>query len=337
MTRVLTLALAEKFAMLALSHVSREYPNKLDHVLASEQDQLGPRELHPIFFGSFDWHSCVHGYWLLSRALRRFPQLGCRDGIETLCAERFTPGNVRRECAYLERPYSRAFERPYGWAWLLALQSEMDGSANAFVADAADCLQPLSAAFAARFRHFLDLANYPMRSGVHASSAFALRMAADYAERRDPALFAQMTERVVQWYGADRNAQAWEPSQEDFLSPTLIEAECMRRFLPREAFHDWFGRFMPAVAAGEPATLFQPAQVADRHDAKIAHLDGLNLSRAWCWRALASALDEDVPTRARLISAADAHLEASLPHVSGDYVGEHWLATFATLALDPFE
>jgi len=143
-----------------------------------------------------------------------------------------------------------------------------------------------------------------------------------------------MSSRVAHWYGADVDAQAWEPSQEDFLSPTLIEAECVRRFLPGDEFEQWFGRFLPRLAAGAPAALFQPARVADRHDDKIAHLDGLNLSRAWCWRSLASAVAPGPLVRDRLLAAADLHLAASLPHVSGDYMGEHWLATFATLALD---
>lgn len=334
MKTMFTPTLADSFAALALSHVSREYPNKLDHVMGSELELLSPRALHPIFFGSLDWHSCVHGYWLMARALRRFPQIASASAIEALFAERFTPENVSRECAYLDRSYSRAFERPYGWGWLLALQSEMDCSTNAAVAAAAIHLESLSAAFAARFRHFLALAEYPIRSGVHASTAFALRVSADYAQRRDPALFAQMAKRVMHWYGADTNAQAWEPSQEDFLSPTLIEAECMRRFLPRDEFRDWFARFLPAVASGAPAVLFQPANVADRHDDKIAHLDGLNLSRAWCWRSLASAGDATEAAREVMLAAAEVHLAASLPHVAGDYMGEHWLATFATLALD---
>jgi hypothetical protein len=330
----LTPQLAEKFAQLALSHIGREYPNKLDHVMGSERDVLGPRALHPIFFGSLDWHSCVHGYWLLARALRRFPDIPSAASIAAQFSERFTPTNVATECAYVERAHSRAFERPYGWAWLLALQSELDLGRDRAVVAAARTLEPLSTAFAARFAEFLPLADYPIRSGVHASTAFALRMSADYAQTRSPALFAQMAERAQHWYGADTQAAVWEPSQEDFLSPTLIEAECMRRFLPHAEFITWFEQFLPSVTAGRAATLLQPARVSARHDDKIAHLDGLNLSRAWCWRSLAVACGPSAVAYNSMLHAAAVHLAASLPHIAGDYMGEHWLATFAMLALD---
>ncbi|MGE0740067.1 MAG: DUF2891 domain-containing protein [Hyphomonadaceae bacterium] len=326
----LTRDIAEKFASLALAHVSREYPNKLDHVMGGAGDVLGPRALHPIFFGSYDWHSCVHGYWLLARVLRRFPDLKCARDIAALFDERITPANVAAECAYLDRPEARAFERPYGWSWLLALQAELDQHKGS----AAATLRPLAEAFADRFRAFLPLCDYPIRTGVHSSMAFALRLAADYAEPNDGALFALMRDKVVAWFGADRGAQAWEPSQDDFLSPTLMEAECVRRFLAPSAFRAWFSDFLPVAAQGEPASLFAPARVSDRTDGKIAHLDGLNFSRAWCWRATASALAPGDPLAARARAAAQAHIAASLPHVAGDYMGEHWLATFALLALE---
>ncbi len=330
----LTPELATRFATLALSHVSREYPNKLDHVMGSERDVLGPRALHPIFFGSLDWHSCVHGYWLMARALRRYPSIANAGAIATLFAERFTPENVAGECAYLERPYSRAFERPYGWAWLLALQTELDAGSAAPIRAAAQALEPLSRAFAVRFARFLPLADYPIRTGVHSSTAFALRLAADYAEERDRALYGQLAERARQWYGNDANAQVWEPSQEDFLSPTLMEAECMRRFLTPTDFAVWFDRFVPSLTAGSISVLLQPARVSDRRDDKIAHLDGLNLARAWCWRSLAGAFTSNASVRAVMLNAAAVHLATSLPHIAGDYMGEHWLATFAMLALD---
>ncbi|MBC7768710.1 MAG: DUF2891 domain-containing protein [Phycisphaerales bacterium] len=329
----LTRDIAEKFAALALAHVSREYPHKMDHVMASAADVIGPRAAHPIFFGSYDWHSCVHGYWLLARLLRRYPDFTAADEIKTLFDERITATNVAAECAYLARPASRAFERPYGWGWLLALQAELDQHADGAGERAANALRPLAEAFAARFRAFLPLADYPIRTGVHSSTAFALRLAADYAEPNDGELYALMREKVFAWYGADRGAQAWEPSQDDFLSPTLMEAECMRRFLAPAAFRTWFNDFLPNAQSGEPATLFTPARVSDRTDGKIAHLDGLNFSRAWCWRSIAAALDD--PRTAHIArEAADTHIRASLPHVAGDYMGEHWLATFALLALE---
>lgn len=331
----LTQDLAQKFAELALAHVSREFPNKMDHVLAGPEDVAGPHALHPIFFGSYDWHSCVHGYWLTARVLRLHPGLGAAPKIAALFADRFTDEHVSSECAYLARPHARGFERPYGWAWLLALQAELDRhTAGAGVAAAA-ALRPLAQAFAARFSQFLPLADYPVRTGVHSSTAFALRLAADYAEPTDGTLFALMRDKALAWYGGDEGAQAWEPSQDDFLSPTLMEAECMRRFLAPDTFRAWFERFLPDAKAGAPAALFAPARVSDRSDGKIAHLDGLNFSRAWCWRAIAAALTADDPLRPRALEAAERHIAASLPHVAGDYMGEHWLATFALLALAP--
>jgi hypothetical protein len=181
----------------------------------------------------------------------------------------------------------------------------------------------------------LPLAPYPIRSGAHFSTAFALRMAADFAEEHRPNLFVQMLDRARLWYGNDRAAQAWEPSLDDFLSPTLIEAECMRRLLPAAEFQSWFAQFLPRLGEREPRSLFAPAIVSDRSDGKIAHLDGLNLSRAWCWRSVAAATDAtNEQVRPIMRTAADAHLAASLDHVAGHYEGEHWLATFAVLALD---
>jgi len=326
----LTRDIAQKFSALALAHVTREYPHKMDHVMAGPADVIGPRAAHPIFYGSFDWHSCVHGYWLLARLLRRLPDISTAVQIEALFTDALTPANVAAECAYLERPESRVFERPYGWGWLLALQAELEQHKGG----AAKTLRPLAEAFAARFASYLALADYPIRAGVHTSTAFALRLAADYAEPNDPALYALMRDKVFAWYGDDRGAQAWEPSQDDFLSPTLMEAECMRRFLAPSAFRTWFADFLPNAANGEPASLFAPARVSDRSDGKIAHLDGLNFSRAWCWRSIARALGDDHAVARPAREAAQRHIDASLPHVAGDYMGEHWLATFALLALE---
>lgn len=330
----LTKEIAEKFASLALAHVSREYPNIMQHVMGGPDDVVGPRAAHPIFFGSYDWHSCVHGYWLLARVMRRFPELLSAKAISDLLDERVTPANVAAEVAYLARPEARVFERPYGWGWLLALQSELEQHRSGAGNRAASTMRPLAEAFADRFRAFLPLADYPIRTGVHSSTAFALRLAADYAEPNDPDLYTLMRDKVIAWYGGDRGAQAWEPSQDDFLSATLSEAECMRRFLAPAAFRAWFEDFLPNAAAREPATLFVPARVSDRTDGKIAHLDGLNFSRAWCWRSIAKALGDAHPATGRAQEAAELHISSSLPHVAGDYMGEHWLATFALLALE---
>jgi len=328
----LSQSLAESFTALALSHVSREYPNKLDHVLADPADVRGPRALHPVFFGSFDWHSCVHGYWLLARLLLLYPDHRQAGDVKALFCERFTRQAMEVECAYLERASARGFERPYGWAWLLALQSTLDQHPDPALAAAAEVLMPLSQKFASRFKAYLPLAQYPVRTGMHTSSAFALTLTADFAQRHDTALYTLMQERVVHWYWQDQGAQAWEPGQDDFLSPTLMEAMCMQRYSTQAEFSPWFARFLPDIAHQTPASLFTPASVSDRTDGKIAHLDGLNLSRAWCWRRLARSCTSAAQSQ-QLMQSADEHLNVSLPHVAGDYMGEHWLATFALLAL----
>ncbi|MDO8323916.1 MAG: DUF2891 domain-containing protein [Phenylobacterium sp.] len=327
----MTAEIASRFARIALGHVAREYPNKMDHVLDGPGDAVGPRALHPIFFGSFDWHSCVHGYWTLATLRRLHPEIPEAAAIDDLFAGAFTPDKVEAERAYLDRPSSRGFERPYGWAWLLMLQAELIRHDDQVWARR---LAPLAEAFAERFRSYLPKATYPVRTGVHNSTAFALALAADYASgTEDVALEGLLRDTARGWYGGDRNAAAWEPSGDDFLSPTLMEAEAMRRLLPVVEFRTWFAGFLPDAAKGLPATLFTPATVSDRSDGKIAHLDGLNLSRAWCWRAISESLDPDNHLRAVAHAAADRHLAASLPHVAGDYMGEHWLASFALLAL----
>ena len=335
MRQILDEGRAAAFARVALGHVEREYPNKLDHVLDGSGDALTPRALHPVFFGSFDWHSCVHGYWTLARLLRRFPAMAPAGAVRALFDRRLTPDAVAGELAYLARPSARGFERPYGWAWLLKLAAELRGFDDPAGARWSVTLEPLADAFADRFAAFLPLAAYPNRTGAHFNSAFALALAADHAvAARDDALLGLLWEKAVDWYGRDRGCQAWEPDGDAFLSPALAEAECMRRLLPAAQWRPWFDGFLPALATGEPAALFRPAAVSDRADGKIAHLDGLNLSRAWCFRSLAGALPAADPRRSRLEDAAEAHLAAALPAIAGDYMGEHWLASFAVLALD---
>jgi len=335
MTSGLDLARASAFASAALSHVTREYPNKLEHVLTGPQDVLSPRQLHPIFYGSFDWHSCVHGWWTLFTCYRLFPLLPEADRIRADANALFTDANVEAERAYLRRPLTRSFERPYGWAWLLMLQAELDRHDTPEGRRWARTLKPLAEDFADRFAAFLPLARYPMRVGTHFNTAFAVRLALDYAETADDqALADQLKSTALTWFAADRDCQAWEPALDEFLSPALMEAECLRRILPPDHFRKWFSGFLPRAAKGEPATLFDPATVTDRTDGKIAHLDGLNLSRAWCWRGIASALDAKDPARPVALAAADRHLAVALPQVvGGNYMGEHWLASFALLAL----
>jgi hypothetical protein len=309
-------ALASRMAQIALGHVAQEYPHKLDHVMSADADARTPRQLHPIFFGSFDWHSCVHGWWTLLTLRRLFPRIKEAPAIARLADASFTRDKVAAERAYLDRPASRGFERPYGWAWLLQLHLEAARHGEAWGAE----LEPLARAFAERLRDYLAILTYPIRVGTHFNTAFALVLSLEWAQQFDPALAGLVRDRSRHWYGADRDCQAWEPGGDEFLSPALIEALCMARTHPA-LFPIWFEQFLPRVHAREPATLFQPAIVSDRSDGKIAHLDGLNLSRAWCWRELGYP------------EHAEPHLAAAMPHLSGDYMGEHWLASFALLAL----
>jgi hypothetical protein len=331
----LTVDIASTYAAIALGHVQREYPNKLDHVINGVDDIRSPRDLHPIFFGSFDWHSCVHAYWLLGRLLRRFPDLPEAAHIRDLFDAQFTSRNVAAEVDYLAQENRGTFERPYGWGWLLMLAGELSRFESAEGVRWSTTMRPLANAFVERFRSFLPKATYPIRAGGHFNTAFACVLAFDYAEAVGDTGFASLLrEKAHGWYGADRDCQAWEPSGDDFLSSTLIEAECMRRALAPVAFRRWLGFFLPRLAQREPQTLFTPALVSDRQDGKIAHLDGLNLSRAWCWRMIAGTFDPNDPRRTPAIETANNHLKVSLPHVSGDYMGEHWLATFAVLAME---
>jgi hypothetical protein len=307
-----------KMARIALGHVAREYPNKLDHVLFGNEDARTPRDLHPIFFGSFDWHSCVHGWWSLLMLRRLFPEMAEALEIEQLADTSFTAAKVEVERDYLDRPLSTGFERPYGWAWLLQLHLEATRHPDrSWSAE----LEPLARAFAARFDRYLQILTYPIRAGTHFNTAFALVLALEWAEQFDPALAELIAARARHWFSNDSDCQAWEPSGDDFLSPALTEALLMSRVLPPEEFREWFEAFLPRIDQNQPPMLFTPATVSDRSDGKIAHLDGLNLSRAWCWRSLGYP------------QFAENHLKAALPHVAGDYMGEHWLQSFALLAL----
>ncbi len=335
MLPTLTPEIASRFAAIALSHVTREYPNKLEHVLTGPSDLRSPRELHPVFYGSYDWHSCVHGYWLLARLLRRVPGLPEAAAIQALFDAHLTPANVAVETAYLEPPQRGTFERPYGWAWALMLSAELrhhDGDAGRRWAAA---LQPLADAFTARWLAFLPRSTYPIRVGTHFNTAFAITLSLTYAEQCGELTLAKaLRDAASRWYANDAGCQAWEPGDDEFLSSALMEAECMRRVLPPAVFASWLARFLPDLAHGAPQTLFTPATVSDRRDGKIAHLDGLNLSRAWCWNAIAATLDPTDPARAAALTTATEHRNAGLPHIAGDYAGEHWLASFALLAIE---
>jgi hypothetical protein len=330
----LTPAFASRLARVALANVVREYPHCPQHVLADARDLHAPRALHPAFYGSYDWHSCVHMHWLLACVRRRFPALPEAAAIADVFDLHLTPDHVAVEAAYFARPLAATFERTYGWAWLLRLAAEL--AADASARRWAQALAPLTVTIVARYHHYLPRQRYPLRQGLHPNSAFGLALALDYADAADArALAALCRDTARRWFAGDRDAPAaWEPSGTDFLSPVLVEADLMRRVLDGPAFGAWLAGFLPGLAAGTPASLLAPVAVDDRADPLLVHLDGLNLSRAWSLQGIAGALPAAEPCRGRLVAAAQAHREAGLAGLaSGEYAGAHWLASFALLAL----
>jgi hypothetical protein len=327
MTQILTPEIAGRFAEIALGHVTREYPHKLDHLLVEPQRVLTGRSLHPAFYGSYDWHSAVHMHWLLVRVLRVHPNVPGASDIARVLDAHLSETALAAELAYFEGSGQRTFERPYGWAWLLELQAETLRLAANYP-DArrwSDALHPLATYLAQRMREFLALAVYPIRTGMHSSTAFASLLALDYAlVADDVALALHIRETARRWHLKDRDAPLdYEPSLADFLSPALVEAQLMREVLTKDEFRTWLAVFLPNGLG----PLAIPPVVPDRSDAQLSHLDGLSLSRAWALRRLGHALPGSM-------AAAQAHLSAGLPQVvGGDYVGEHWLASFAALAL----
>jgi len=330
----LTRELAVTFANVALAHVTREYPGKMDHILTGPSDIASPRTFHPVFYGSFDWHSCVHGFWLLAKILRIYCDLPVALKIHALFDEHLTQSKVESELSYLQRPLQQNFERPYGWAWLLMLASELARHKEVENKHWYDRLAPLSRFLAHRLGSYLSHLPFPIRAGTHPNTAFAAALAIEYAEVcGDSALLARVRARMKEFFGSDVNCQALEPNGNDFHSPLLIEMECMRRALDPVDFLEWVERFLPRLEAREPRTLFEPVKGIDQSDPQTVHLHGLNFSRAWCWRRFSAALPNGDMRREIALNAAEAHILASLPHITGDYMGEHWLATYAMLAL----
>jgi DUF2891 family protein len=334
--RSLTPAQASHFAELALKCVAREYPNKPEHVMNDGRDVQSPKSLHPAFYGCYDWHSSVHGHWMLVRLLVMFPDLPEAQKIRKALSANLTAENIRTETAYLQQANRQSFERTYGWAWLLKLAEELSRLKDAEAGTWLKNLQPLVKALVDRYVAFLPKQTYPIRTGVHPNTAFGLAFAFDYGRAvGNERLVGLIVERSRTYFGTDANYPAvWEPGGEDFFSPALMEADLMRRVLSASEFRRWFHRFLPQIAAGLPKTLLRPAVVTDRSDPKLVHLDGLNLSRAWCMRSIALALPRRDGARSVLIDSADLHARDALVHVgSGDYAGEHWLASFAIYLL----
>lgn len=332
----LTQSQASHFARLALKCVAREYPNKPEHVLNDAGDVQSPQAVHPAFYGCYDWHSSVHGHWMLVRLLRMFPSLPEAGDIRKAIGANLSEKNIQTEAAYLKQKNRQSFERTYGWAWLLKLAEELYLTNDADAKTWSRNLQPLVDALVDSYLQFLPKQTYPIRTGVHPNTAFGLAFALDYAKTvGNEKLATLIAERSRSYFANDANYPgAWEPGGEDFFSPALMEADLMRRVMSAAEFRRWFHRFLPRLAAGVPRTLLDPATVTDRSDPKLVHLDGLNLSRAWCMRSIAAALPANDPARKALASSARLHAQDALAHVaSGDYAGEHWLASFAVYLL----
>lgn len=319
---------ARRFARVALGHVARPFPYKDDHVFTGEADLRLPQVAHPVFFGSFDWHSCVHGWWTLLTLRRLYPAMPEAAQITALADKTFTEEKLAVELAYLKRPASRGFERPYGWGWLMYLHHE---AARHGDREWGTRLEPLARAFATRFRDYLGILTYPITVGTHFNTAFALVLARRWAERRDPALVMLIDDWAERAFGHRRDYAGWEPGGDEFLSPVLTAALLMAEVRPHLVFAPWFDALV--IENGWLVRECRPVTVSDRSDGKIAHLDGLNLSRAWCLNGISARLGGEGEAQLRQI--ADHHLAAALPHVEGDYMGEHWLASFALLALLP--
>lgn len=323
---------AERFGRLALDCVQREYPNKIAHVLSSDADVLPPRELTPAFYGCYDWHSAVHGHWLLARLARSFPESPVAAEARAALAETLTPQKIAGEVRYLEDEGRVSFERPYGLAWLLQLAAELrewnDPQARKWL----EALAPLERAAAERLREWIPKLTHPIRIGEHSQTAFAFGLILDWARiAADSETEDIVRQATLRLYLDDRDCPlAYEPSGQDFLSPCLAEADLMRRVLPPAEFEVWLGTFLPTIPRDTDELWIEPAVVSDPGDPKLGHLDGLNLSRAWMLEGLASGLGVSDPRRPSLLATARAHREAGLAAVSGEhYEGSHWLGSFA--------
>ncbi len=317
-------------ANLPLKCLQKEFPNKLNQSLGNPEEIGTPKELHPVFYGCYDWHSSVHGHWLLVHLLRKFPNHSKSNEILTILSDNVTKENVEIELNYFKRESEKSFERPYGWAWLLKLQEELNKWDHEKAKELSNNLQPLSDFIVNKYIEFLPRLNYPVRGGEHSNTAFGLSLAYDYALHFKHSELKNMIElRSKKYYGNDKDCpMTWEPSGFDFLSPCLQEAELMSKILSKDEFKNWFNQFLPQFT--DQSIQLAPADVSDRTDGKLVHLDGANFCRAWSlYRIVKSA-----PEYIHLNAIANNHVKSSLPMmVDGSYEGEHWLASFAALAL----
>ncbi len=328
--------MASKFASMAMRCIEKEYPNKLSHVMNNEREVLNPKALHPAFYGCFDWHSSVHGHWMLIRLLKRFPQLPEAGKIRSALNRNLSRDNIKREVEYMKQPSRKSFERMYGWAWLLKLVEELynwdDQDGRLWLKN----LLPLEKEIVNRYLIFLPKQTYPIRTGVHPNTAFGLAFALDYARTsKNVKLENMIIKRSYDYFSKDSNCPAkWEPGGEDFFPPCLMEADLMRRVMKPKEFARWFHQFLPRLRKKKPRMLLEPAIVTDRSDGKLVHLDGLNLSRAWCMVSVSMTLPENDRVREVLMDSAIKHATDALKNIhSGEYSGEHWLASFAIYLL----
>ena len=327
---------AERFAKLALACVHKEYPNKIAHVLNSDADVAPPRKLTPAFCGCYDWHSSVHGHWLLVRLLRTFPDAPFAKDAREALKQSLTAENLKQEAAYIKGEGRSSFERPYGLSWLLQLCAELREWDDPDAKQWSENLKPLEQAAVERLTNWLPKLSHPVRIGEHDQTAFGLGLMFDYARTVKNDAFAKLIrDSAKKFFLSDKNCPLnYEPSGEDFLSPCLGEADAMRRVLPQKEFASWLKQFMPQIPVGrdetQSADWLKVAVSPDPSDPKLAHLDGLNLSRAWMLEGILSALPENDPRRPALQGAADAHRQAGLAAVTGEhYEGGHWLGSFA--------
>jgi hypothetical protein len=309
--------------------IDKEYPNKPGEVLGNDSYLAPPRLIHPAFYGCFDWHSSVHGHWALVAILSRFPDFEEKDEIIGKLSKNITKENIQKETAYLNDEFNKDFERTYGWAWLLKLDEAMREWGDPTAKNLHENLLPLVEFVSARFAGFLDKLNYPIRVGEHTNTAFALSFAYGYAEKYDPVLARKIEEKARQYYYTDCGCPlTWEPSGFDFLSPCLQEASLMQKILPKNDFKKWLDKFLPGLRKN-PEKFLKIAVVTDRSDGKLAHLDGLNFSRAWCLFEIGKSLKNQ-----KMIDLATNHFNYSYEKMdSGEYAGAHWLASFALYAL----
>jgi Protein of unknown function (DUF2891) len=322
---------AQKVVKLPVECLDLEYPNKLNQVIGSDADLRSPKNLHPAFYGCFDWHSAVHGHWSLVRLLKEYPNLKEKDRIINGLKTHLSKENIQAEIAYFKDPLSQGFERMYGWAWLLKLADELETWNHPDAKMLSENLQPLADVIVNECITFLPKLHYPIRVGTHNNTAFAMSLIFDYAvTTKNNKLKNAIRKRALDYYENDKGCPlTWEPSGTDFLSPCFEEANLMRRVMPKDKYKIWLDAFLPELK--KTSFKLAPAIVTDRTDGQLVHLDGLNFSRAWCLYGIAETLPEEY---GHLTKIGNQHINYSFKNLMGDsYEGGHWLASFALLAL----